>query len=216
VSEKLAVQERAVASEVQQLENKRKQWQALVAKKSRQQKTIETRLRALVLGSKAPSEKPPVVAVGGKGQSGKPLAFKPKLASGNHLFRLNKGRMPCPVNGTISMKFGRVKIKELEFDNYFLTFATTAPGTPVTVIYNGEISSVVRDEEVFTILVKHGDIYTVYGNLKSVSVRKGDLVEGGVVLGYTGINTTSGKSELEFGVYDNKKFIDPEPWINCQ
>jgi murein hydrolase activator len=216
VSEKLVVQERAVASEVQQLENKKKQWQALVAKKSRQQKTIENRLKALVSRSKAPSVKPFVVSGSGKGRSGKSALTKPEMVRGNNLFRLNKGRMPCPVNGRIIMHFGMAMITPVRIQNDFLTFQTDAAGTPVSVVCDGEVLSVSKEEETIFVIVSHGGIYTVYGNLGSAAVEKGQFVKTGAVIGTVAAGFETSKGEFEFGIFENRKFINPEPWINCQ
>lgn len=214
VSEELSGKEQVLTAKERQLQKTKDALRLMVKRKKDQQRIIENRLMALLVEPKAPPVK--TVIAGGKGKTGKKEPLKTEMVKGNNAFRLNKGKLSCPVEGSISLRFGKVKIEEQDFDHLFLTFSTPAPGYPVTAVFSGEVYSVSKEEEVFTILVKHGDIYTVYSNLASVSVQKGEAVNNGTVIGRNAINSGNGKSELEFGIFENKRFINPERWINCR
>ena len=60
------------------------------------------------------------------------------------------------------------------------------------------------------ILVQHGSYYTSYCKVKNATVRQGDKVSTGQILGQ--VSTIMGKTQLYFLVY-KKKYLDPEQWL---
>ena len=63
-----------------------------------------------------------------------------------------------------------------------------------------------------TVLVKHGDYFTVYSNLEEVFVSKGDVIKTGTELGVIHTNE-EGKTEMHFEVWKGNEKQDPEAWL---
>ena len=64
-----------------------------------------------------------------------------------------------------------------------------------------------------TVLIQHGDYITVYSNLESVSVKKGDKVKTKQTIGNVAKSATAGKTILKFYIYRNNSKINPADWI---
>jgi septal ring factor EnvC (AmiA/AmiB activator) len=129
-------------------------------------------------------------------------------------FENNRGRLAWPVDkGDIKLHFGRYSIEgtKLYGNNPGLTLETVA-GAPVKAIFEGEISSVFDVEGNWSIMVRHGKYFSVYGNLATAAVKKGQTVTAGQVLG-TAASNSDGNGEIEFILMQEKKNLDPESWI---
>lgn len=63
------------------------------------------------------------------------------------------------------------------------------------------------------VMVRHGDYITIYSNLSSVSVRKGDDVDINQDLGEIGKSTATGKTTLYFLIYKNTQKLNPASWV---
>lgn len=129
-------------------------------------------------------------------------------------FENNKGRMPWPVEkGDIKIHFGRYSIEgtRLYGNNPGIT-VETEPGAPVKAIFEGEVSRIFDIEGNWSVLVRHGKYFTVYSNLRSVSVSKDQKVTAGQMLGRAGTNN-DGNGEIEFLLMQENRNLDPESWI---
>ena len=137
-----------------------------------------------------------------------------RLASDN--FEKNKRKLPWPVEaGNVTMEFGRHKVMEdsnIEYDNSGLTIETKA-GASVKVVYDGEVSSVFNVGDVTAVIVRHGKYFTSYSGLSSASVRKGQEVKMGEVLGRMA-EKSDGVGELEFIIMNDKmSYLSPRSWL---
>ncbi|GGB24531.1 murein hydrolase activator EnvC family protein [Puia dinghuensis] len=124
-------------------------------------------------------------------------------------FEINRGRLPWPVSGTISMSFGRHEyIKGIWHDNAGITIDVTS-GAAVKAVFKGEVQSVFSVGDVNAVMIRHGKYFTTYSNLSTVSVSKGEQVNTGQILGRVG-----DVGQLEF-VLSNEKGtnLDPERWL---
>ena len=87
-------------------------------------------------------------------------------------------------------------------------------GTNVSCVYDGVVSSVGYDVlSGYTVTVQHNDtLYTSYGSLNEPTVKVGQTVRKGDVIGTMG-NTASKEfsmgPHLHFSVYENDKVTDP-------
>jgi septal ring factor EnvC (AmiA/AmiB activator) len=129
-------------------------------------------------------------------------------------FENNRGRLPWPIDkGNIKLHFGRYSVPETKIvgNNPGLTLETEV-GAPVKAVFEGEVSSVFDVEGNWSIMIRHGKYFTVYSNLANVSVKKGQAVTAGQVLG-TAANNGDGSGEIEFILMQERKNLDPESWI---
>ncbi len=133
-------------------------------------------------------------------------------------FAGNKGRLPSPVDrGAIISSFGEhphaefqnIKIKNNGID------IISAPGAQAKVIFDGEISSVIFIANLnYVVIVRHGDYLTVYSNLESVTVKKGDKVKTRQSLGTVSTAQGESKSRLHFELWQGTIVQNPSSWLN--
>lgn len=147
----------------------------------------------------------------------KTFAEKGNTAELSSEFASNRGRLPWPVSrGQIVMKFGpgRHPILGLEINNDGVDIATNK-GVNARAVFDGEVSSVISiPGGNRTVLLRHGDYYTVYNNLSYVSVKKGDKVKRGQDIGriYT---DEEGNTILNFQVRKGADKQNPETWLSA-
>lgn len=147
-----------------------------------------------------------------------PLIGKEDVTTSN--FRQNRGRLPWPVqNGYISRRFGRQKhptLANIEIDNKGIDIRTDERA-PVKAVYDGVVSGIqyVPGHE-NTVIVQHGDFYTVYSNLNEVNLSKGARVKAGQVIGRVNTNPISNAAELHFEVWYQTQRLNPSQWLKVQ
>lgn len=124
-------------------------------------------------------------------------------------FLKNRGHLPWPVTGTISMTFGLHEyIQGIKHNNIGVTIDAHA-GSVVKAVFDGEVENVFNIGDVEAVMVRHGKYFTTYSNLSTVSVTKGEKVHTGQILGQVG-----DIGQLEFVVSDEKgNNYDPERWL---
>ena len=138
-----------------------------------------------------------------------------KLSSDS--FKANKGRLPWPVaKGYISTGYGDVAhpdYKNIVIHNSGIDI-TTDPGSSAMAVFSGEVSGVQVSQttNTYTVLVRHGDFFTAYSNLSSVSVSVGNKVSAKQVLGKIKTNA-KGNSVLKFVINQNTTVLNPKSWI---
>jgi septal ring factor EnvC (AmiA/AmiB activator) len=137
----------------------------------------------------------------------------PETNSDGSNFASQKGRLPWPVEGEIVKRFGRQPhptVKGVEISNNGIDIGIKA-NTGVKAVAAGTVVSThfvpgYRN----MVLVRHGDYYTVYSNLESVSVSSGTTLAAGQTIG--NISTQAG--ELHFELWRQKERLNPERWIS--
>lgn len=148
-----------------------------------------------------------------------PAEVKPRADEDNlsFNFRKNKGKHPWPVeSGFVSRGFGKQKhptLKNIEITNNGVDIRTEE-GALVRCVADGRVAGVqfVPGHD-YTVIVQHGDYYTVYTNLSSTSLTKGDEVKARQNIGQVSTNNITGTSELHFEVWQQKERMNPTLWI---
>ncbi len=133
-------------------------------------------------------------------------------------FAGNKGRLPSPIDrGSIISSFGEhphaefqnIKIKNNGID------ITSTPGAQAKVVFDGEISSIMFIANLnYVVIVRHGDYLSVYSNLESVSVKKGDKVKIRQSLGTVATGQGESRSRLHFELWQGTIVQNPASWLN--
>lgn len=147
----------------------------------------------------------------------KPKAETPaKSAAG---FAAAKGELPKPVAGPFNVvsKFGRhplPNLPEVMYDNLGID-AEVQKGASAQAVYPGTVSGVFAIPGYNTVvIVSHGEYYTVYGNIGTPSVKKGDNVKAGQRLGNLVADPSEGgRTIIHFEVWHNREKLNPEAWI---
>lgn len=132
-------------------------------------------------------------------------------------FRANKGKLPWPVEkGFVSLPYGDQPhpiYKTLVVHNSGVEI-TTDQGASARAVFGGEVVSVMVLSPVNkAVMIQHGDYFTVYQNLSSVSVSKGDKVSTKEVIGRIRTNGDTGKTVLKFTISQNTTYNNPATWL---
>lgn len=138
------------------------------------------------------------------------MASEDRKVSGN--FESNRGRLPMPVVGSykIVSHFGQYNVEGLQnvrLDNKGINILGQ-PGAKVRSIFDGEVTAVFSLAGTTGVMVRHGNYISVYCNLGSVSVRKGQHVSTRQVLG-----TVGAENILQFQLRRETAKLNPEAWL---
>jgi septal ring factor EnvC (AmiA/AmiB activator) len=130
-------------------------------------------------------------------------------------FEGNKNKFSWPVSGFVSQKFGRQMhpvLKGIQIQNDGVNIQTKQ-NEPVRVVFNGEVRTVAFIRGFgSTVIISHGEYYTVYSGLKDVFVKKGQKVSTGDEIARVQ-STKEGISELRFQIRRNIEALDPQQWL---
>lgn len=127
-------------------------------------------------------------------------------------FQSNRGRLPMPVTGSykIVSHFGQYNVEGLpnvRLDNKGINILVQ-PGARARCIFDGEITAVFSLGGTTGVMVRHGSYISVYCNLSSVSVHRGQHVSTRQVLGTVGQDNI-----LQFQLRREKSKLNPEAWL---
>ncbi len=133
-------------------------------------------------------------------------------------FRANRGRLPYPVEkGYVSLGYGNQThplFNTITVHNSGVEI-TTDRGATARAVFGGEVTSVIVLSPVNkAVMIQHGDYFTVYQNLSSVSVSKGDKVSIKQNIGTVRTNGETGKTIIKFLILQNTTYNNPEGWLS--
>ncbi len=134
----------------------------------------------------------------------------------NGSFEQNKGRLPVPITGQymIGNRFGVYNVpglKNVQLDNKGTNYVGH-PGARARAVFDGEVTAVFQFDGTKNVLVRHGSYISVYCNLSSVIVAKGQKVKARDVLG-TVATDADGNCVLHFQLRKETAKLNPEAWI---
>jgi murein hydrolase activator len=147
--------------------------------------------------------------------SGKPAAPDVVDMKLSVSFQDNRTKFPWPVSGFVSQKFGPQKhpvLKGIDIDNDGINIQTKEK-EKVKAVFEGEV------REVFylpgtgnSVMIKHGEYFTVYSGLREVYVKKGQKVNTLQEIGEI-VTNAEGVSELRFQIRKKLAPLDPQQWL---
>ena len=132
----------------------------------------------------------------------------------NASFESNRGKLPWPVdNGVMTIPFGASKVDDLMIDNPGITISTPNRGGSVKAVFNGEVSAVSNLGDSWMVMIRHGKYFSVYSNLGSVNVSKGNNISTGQIIGTTGMADDGSGGQVDLIMMNETKKINPTPWL---
>jgi septal ring factor EnvC (AmiA/AmiB activator) len=211
VQEQLKKERNAQENLIKSLRRKERSLAAQISKKEKEARAIDREIDRLIRAAIAASNK----AAGKTGKKTFELTPEAKLIAAN--FEANRGRLPWPLDkGVIIQGFGRQRhpvVKTTTIQSNGVTIAT-APATQVRAVFEGEVMSVVTFKGSNpSVLIRHGNYITVYKNLGKLYVKKGDKVKAKEAIGEVFTNQQTGKTEIQFSIFNNVKVLNPKGWI---
>lgn len=200
---KLQGEEKQSDKIVKQLQKNRRMYQNQLAAKKRQVDALNREIERMVSSAMNGGTS--------KGSSGK-TDFDRKLAAE---FSKNKGNLPWPADGPIVDRFGQKfhpVYKNLKLPPNNGVDIALAKGAKVRAVFDGVVRQiVVMPGYNKCILVQHGNYFTFYCKLGSTSVKAGDKVKTGDLLGT--VDVINDQIQLHFQVWQGNKPQNPEHWL---
>lgn len=202
---KLQKEESESQALVNKLNKDKKRYQNELAAKRRQVEALNREIERIIraaMESKGTRK-------GGKKPSA-PIDYK----LGNE-FSSNKGKLPWPAEGPVIDHYGQhyhpvFKNVKLPFNNGMTI--VLSKGTAVKAVFNGTVKQiVVMPGYNQCVLVQHGNYFSFYCKLGSVSVKPGEKVKTGQVLGT--VDTIAGETALHFQIWEGRSPQNPELWL---
>ncbi len=185
---------------VARLQKDKSLYQKQIESKRKEMKALEREMRRMVekaAGSAAGKKKKPVDT---------------KLDAE---FASNMGKLPWPAEGPVVDSFGEhyhpvYKNVKMPFNNGINI--ALSPDTAVKSVFDGQVCQViVMPGYNQCVLVQHGGYFTFYCKLSGVSVKAGDKVKTGQVIGK--VDTIAGETQLHFELWEDRTPRDPEGWL---
>ena len=235
---KLQKQKEEKASIVNQLKGRQKELSAQVRDKRKQDAKLKNAITAMIrreierAKAEAARKEKERLAAAAKNNKAEAGSDKPATASKsassipsgsvlvsseadrelNASFEKNKGALPWPADGYVISHFGPNQYPGgIDYNNPGVSIGVKL-GAPVKSVFDGEVTLVNYMDDKQVVFIKHGKYFTVYSNLGSASVQRGDKVKTGQVIGKAGVND-DGNGEVDFILMQESNNVNPESWL---
>ena len=139
------------------------------------------------------------------------VSSEDRQLSGN--FESNRGRLPMPITGSyrIVNHFGTNHVTDVKghvtLDKKGIDIKGQ-PGAAVRCIFDGEVSAVFSYAGTTVVIVRHGSYLSVYCDLASVNVSRGQKVSTRQTLGRVGA-----EGLMQFQLRHGSAKLNPEGWL---
>lgn len=204
--QKLSKEEASSKTTINRLQKEKRQYQNQLASKKKEVEALNKEIARIIAETMKGDTK------GKKNSSAKSAPVDYALGKE---FSSNKGKLPWPVEGPVVETFGvhyHPVYKQLKLPDSDGISIAVSDGTPVKAVFEGVVKNViVQPGYNKCVLVQHGDWFTFYCKLGSVSVKAGDKVKTGQVLGT--VEPIAGVSQLHFQLWSSKGPQNPLPWL---
>ena len=198
----LQSEEKEAAALVSNLQRNKTRYQQQLAAKKKQVDALNREIERIIASA----------VNGGKSGSKTSMPVDLKLDAE---FAKNMGKLPWPATGPVVDHFGQhyhpvfTKVK-LPFNNGINI--ALAKDTEIKSVFNGIVKQiVVMPGYGKCVLVQHGNYFSFYCRLGNVSVKAGDKVSTGDVIGR--IDTIDDMTQLHFQIWQGTKPQNPELWL---
>jgi len=134
-------------------------------------------------------------------------------------FERNRGSLPSPITGShlIVSHYGQYAVEGLrnvKLDNKGIDIQGQ-PGAQARSIFNGEVAVVFQVNGLMNVIIRHGSYISVYCNLSSASVSKGQKVSTRQTIGRVYSDPSDGnRTVLHFQLRKETSKLNPEAWIS--
>ncbi len=191
---------------VKELQKKEKELKIELENKQKIAKQIENEIQKIIKEEKRKSIKEKGVET---------LTAEEKII--NNEFEKNYGRLPWPTRqGIVIGRFGEQEhpyLKGIKVRNDGIYIATVK-NAEVRCVFKGVVTRIFTvPGSNYSILIKHGNYYTLYHNLKEINVNVGKSVNTKEVIGYVATDSEKNESILYFQIWKETERNDPELWL---
>ncbi len=217
---KLQEEEADAARMVTQLKKDRGKFQQQLQEKNRQKQALNRKVAEIIRAEQeaarkaAEARKSGGKASGSGTSKGKTTSTEVDTKLSNE-FAANKGRLPWPVEGVIVDRFGKHKhpvYENVEMPQNDGVTLAVKQGAQAKAVFGGTVSRIfVLPGYNQCVLVSHGNYYTLYSMLKTVSVKLNQKVSTGDTIGV--VDTIGGEDQFHFELWKGFEPQNPETWL---
>ena len=205
----LAQEKSQQAAVVSKLKKKEKQLRKDLKKQQEYTKKLEKEIQKIIARAAKLAAKKKT----GTGKFG--LTPEEKVLSAS--FDKNKGKLPWPTKtGFISEKFGEHRhavLKHVNVRNDGVNITTDAK-SECRSIFNGEVTHILSMPGLNNVvIIRHGEFFSVYSNLSSVIVKKGDSVTAKEKIGVVYTDQEQNQTVLKFQLWKGSTKLNPSLWL---
>ncbi|WP_140938575.1 murein hydrolase activator EnvC family protein [Sphingobacterium lumbrici] len=137
------------------------------------------------------------------------LRSTPEAAKLSADFQSNRGRLPWPVaQGNIVRAYGKRTVEGVPIFEPDIAIRTST-NAAVKAVFDGEVVQAFSG----VVVIKHGEYFSFYSNLASVSVKRGQKVSRGQQIGTADSDVDLGYSLVNFGLSRGQQEFDPSSWL---
>ena len=151
--------------------------------------------------------------------SGSSMPMTPEVAALSKSFAGNQGRLPWPVEtGFVSQGYGTfphptLKGITMESDGIDIR---TQPNSNVRAVFDGTVTKITTMPGFGgTVIIKHGEYYTMYSKLKTITVKSGQTVSAKDVIGQVATGA-DGEAEVHFQTWKGLTVMNPSTWLTSK
>ncbi len=214
---KLTQEKEEKSQTVSQLQQKEKELKKKLKVKENALKKLQIAIENLIAEEIKKSAGPSKPGSGAKPSASPTLSLTPEEKELSSSFSTNKGKLPWPIEkGIISSTFGEHEhpvLKGIKTQNNGINIVTNG-GSGVRAVFNGTVSGIMSIPNLNeVVIIRHGEYLTVYSNLETVNVKKGDKVKTKQNIGKVYTDPEESKTELHFEIWEGKRLLDPQQWL---
>ena len=206
IKRELSIQYDDLNKLIAEVNKDQKKYKNEIKQKQKLSKDIDKKIEKLIREALANSK---------RNDGGFKLSEEAQLISKN--FNSNKGRLPSPViRGNVVLGFGKqphpiVKTATIQSNGVRIR---TSSEVEARTIFDGEVYSIIISKNNSrTVLIQHGNFFTVYKNLSQIYVSKGDKLKTKEVIGKIATDPLNGQTILSFSIFYNGVPQNPRTWI---
>ncbi|MFK5889683.1 MAG: peptidoglycan DD-metalloendopeptidase family protein [Flavobacteriaceae bacterium] len=191
---------------IAKIKRREKKYVAAIRKKQKEERVLNKKIEKLIRDAIAASNK--------KGSAFKLTAEAKALAAD---FVANKGKLPWPVaKGLVVLGYGTQPhpvVKNITIQSNGVRIATEK-GAYARSVFKGKVLAIqLIPGGQKAVLIQHGNYISVYKNLDTVIVSKGQTVETKQNIGSVHTDSSTGKTILAFVLYKEVKTVNPSYWL---
>jgi len=191
---------------IAKIKRKERYYLAHIRKKQKEERAVNRKIEKLIRAAIAKSNK--------KGSAFKLTAEAKALAAD---FIANKGKLPWPVaKGLVVLRYGpqpHPVVKTATIQSNGVRIATEK-GAYARAVFKGTVLAIqLIPGGQKVVLIQHGNYISVYKNLDTVIVNKGQKVETKQNIGSVHTDSSTGKTILAFVLFKEVKTVNPALWL---
>ena len=144
------------------------------------------------------------------------LNATPEAARLSNDFLGNRGSLPWPVtNGVVVQGFGKYMNEGITSESNGVDIKTNTDAS-VRAVFQGDVRAIHNSYGTYFVVIQHGEYFTAYSNMKTVSVSVGQKVTTKQNIGTVALESVTGIPKLSFQVWKGSTPVNPAIWLTPQ